>query len=183
MFVLVLFFFVIELIFLILYFQGWHPFFSCDSPNISTIISAINHINDYLTTACGNIKFSKAIHAALDIGKQTLNQYYNKMDHSKVYKIAMGRSSPSFQHYFYLFPSNFQSSTLVINYNTSKKPDGRKPGSTHLATSSTPNLTKLMLLWMSRSKLQLLNILRLLRLLLPYVFFNPDLFFSVLFFC
>ena len=115
----------------------------------------MDHINDYLATACGNIKFSKAIRATLDIGKQTLNRYYNKTDHSKVYRIAMGRSSSSFQHYFYSFPSNYQSSTLFINNNTLKKLDGRKPGSKHLATSSAPNLIKLMLLWMLRLKLQL----------------------------
>ena len=147
----------------------------------------MDHINDYLATACGNIKFSKAIRAALDIRKQTLNHYYNKTDHSKVYRIAMGRSSPSFQHYFYTFPSNYQSSTLIINNNTLKKLDGRKPGSKHLATSSAPNLIKLMLLWMLRLKLQLLNTLRLPQLLLPYVLFNLHLFlmltsfFSVLF--
>ena len=142
----------------------------------------MDHIDDYLARACGNIKFSKAIHAALDIGKQTLNHYYNKTDHSEVYRIAMSRSSPSFQHSFYLFPSNFQSSTLFINYNTSEKPDGRKPGSTHLTTSSAPSLIKLTLLWMSRLKLQLLNMLRLLRLHLPYVFFNLHLLDADLFF-
>ena len=182
MFVLVFFFFIIELIFLILDFQGRHLFFSRDSPNISTVIPAIDHINDYLARACGNIEFSKAFHATLDIGKQTLNCYYNKTDHSEVYRIAMGRSSPSFQHSSYLFPSNFQSSTLIINYNTLKKSDGRKPGSTHLTTSSAPNLTKLMLLWMSRLKLQPLNTLRLLRLHLPYVFFNLHLLDADLFF-
>ncbi|THU87434.1 hypothetical protein K435DRAFT_804322 [Dendrothele bispora CBS 962.96] len=30
-----------------------------------------------------------AIHAAVSIAKKTLNRYYNKTDHSKVYRIAM----------------------------------------------------------------------------------------------
>jgi hypothetical protein len=36
------------------------------------------------------MKISKAIRAALALGKQTLNRYYNKTDHSDVYRIAMG---------------------------------------------------------------------------------------------
>jgi phosphoribosyl-dephospho-CoA transferase len=54
----------------------------------------MDHIDDYLATACGNIKLSKAIRAALAIGKETLNRYYNKTDQSDVYRIAMGRRSP-----------------------------------------------------------------------------------------
>ena len=84
-------------------FQARHPFFSRDTPNISTIIPAIDHINEYLTAACKNIKLSKAIRAALALGKQTLNCYYNKTDHSDVYRIAMGTLVHS---YFYLCPSS-----------------------------------------------------------------------------
>jgi hypothetical protein len=61
----------------------------------------MDHIDDYLATACGNIKLSKAIRAALAIGKETLNRYYNKTDQSDVYRIAMGRSVHLF---FYIFP-------------------------------------------------------------------------------
>jgi hypothetical protein len=56
----------------------------------------MDHIDEYLATACQNIKLSKAIRTALDIGKQTLNRYYNKTDHSDVYRIAMGKSPPFF---------------------------------------------------------------------------------------
>jgi len=38
-------------------------------------------------------KFSVAIRAALVIGKNAMNQYYNKTDQSEVYRIAMGKSS------------------------------------------------------------------------------------------
>jgi hypothetical protein len=73
-------------------FQARHPFFSHDTPNISTVISAMDHIDKYLETACQNIKLSKAIRAALALGKQTLNRYYDKTDHSDVYRITMGKS-------------------------------------------------------------------------------------------
>jgi hypothetical protein len=61
----------------------------------------MDHIDEYLATACANIKLSKAIRAALAIGKETLNRYYNKTDQSDVYRIAMGRFVHSS---FYLFP-------------------------------------------------------------------------------
>ena len=79
------------------------PFFSHNAPSISTVIPAMDHIDEYLATACQNIKLSKAIRAALALGKQTLNQYYNKTNHSDVYRIAMGESLSS---PFQLFPSN-----------------------------------------------------------------------------
>ena len=62
----------------------------------------MDHINKYLETACQNIKLSKAIRAALALGKQTLNRYYDKTDQSDVYRIAMGKS---FHFTFYLCPS------------------------------------------------------------------------------
>ena len=80
--------------------QAQHPFFSCDAPNISTVIPAMDHIDEYLATACQNIKLSKAIHAALALGKETLNRYYNKTDHSDVYRIAMGGF---FFFFFFIF--------------------------------------------------------------------------------
>jgi hypothetical protein len=66
-------------------------FFSRDAPSISTVIPAMDHIDEYLAIACQNIKYSKAIRAALALGKQTLNCYYDKTDHSDVYRIAMGK--------------------------------------------------------------------------------------------
>ena len=61
----------------------------------------MDHIDEYLATACRNLMLSKAIRAALALGKQTLNRYYNKTDHSDVYRIAMGKYSLSS---FYLCP-------------------------------------------------------------------------------
>ena len=61
----------------------------------------MDHIDEYLAMACQNIKYSKAIRAALALGKQTLNRYYDKTDHSDVYRIAMGKS---FCTIYYSFP-------------------------------------------------------------------------------
>jgi hypothetical protein len=52
----------------------------------------MDHIDEFLATACQNIKYSEAIRAALALGKQTLNRYYDKTDQSEVYRIAMGKS-------------------------------------------------------------------------------------------
>ncbi|PPQ76808.1 hypothetical protein CVT26_001762 [Gymnopilus dilepis] len=66
-------------------------FFSCDTPNLATVIPAMDHIDKVLAT-CSNSpnQFSPAIRAALAISKKALNKYYNKTDHSEVYRIAMG---------------------------------------------------------------------------------------------
>lgn len=66
-------------------------FFSRGTPSISTVIPAMDHIDECLTTISQDLKYSKAIRAALALGKQTLNRYYDKTDHSEVYRIAMGK--------------------------------------------------------------------------------------------
>jgi hypothetical protein len=53
----------------------------------------MDHIDAYFVTATQNGGYSASICAALAIGKQTLNRYYNKTDHSEVYQIAMGKFS------------------------------------------------------------------------------------------
>jgi hypothetical protein len=63
----------------------------------------MDHINEYLATACQNMALSEAIRTALALGKQTLNRYYDKTDQSEVYRIAMGKS---FHVPFYVFPSS-----------------------------------------------------------------------------
>jgi hypothetical protein len=70
----------------------------------------MDHIDEYLATACQNIKYSKAIRSALVLGKQTLNRYYDKTDHSDVYRIAMGK----YIHSFFLFHS-FKSPPAVLH--------------------------------------------------------------------
>jgi len=54
----------------------------------------MDHIDKVLASASNSpYKFSVAIRAALVIGKNTMNRYYNKTDQSEVYRIAMGKSS------------------------------------------------------------------------------------------
>lgn len=50
----------------------------------------MDHIDEHLATAALNPDYPVAIKAALAIGKATLNRYYNKTDHSEVFRIAMG---------------------------------------------------------------------------------------------
>ena len=50
-------------------------------------------IDEFLASVTQNLKHSGAIRAALALGKQTLNRYYDKTNHSEVYRIAMGKSS------------------------------------------------------------------------------------------
>jgi hypothetical protein len=54
------------------------------------VIPAMDYINEHLVTAAINNKYPLAIKAALTIGKKTLNRYYDKMDHSEVFRITMG---------------------------------------------------------------------------------------------
>ena len=58
--------------------------------NIATVIPAMDTIDEALATNALSSKYSIAIHAALSIGKKTLNHYYEKTDFSTTYRIAMG---------------------------------------------------------------------------------------------
>jgi hypothetical protein len=66
-------------------------FFSCGTPSIATVIPAMDHIDQHLAMAALDTDYPKAIKAALAIGKTTLNRYYNKTDHSEIFRIAMGK--------------------------------------------------------------------------------------------
>lgn len=53
----------------------------------------MDHIDKVLATASDSpSQFGPSIRAALAIGKNAMNRYYNKTDHSEVYRIAMGMS-------------------------------------------------------------------------------------------
>jgi hypothetical protein len=60
------------------------------------VIPAMDHIDEMLTTQSRDTSFEPPIRAALSIAKKTLNNYYDKMDYSEVYCIAMG----TFYFYF-----------------------------------------------------------------------------------
>src|SRR5260221_1373703 len=70
-------------------------FFSRGTPNLATVIPAMDLINNVLTTSSiSSSKFCLAIRAALTIGKRTLDKYHNKTQESQVYCIAMSTSLP-----------------------------------------------------------------------------------------
>jgi hypothetical protein len=50
----------------------------------------MDHIDEHLASAAINQKYDPAIRAAVAIGKKTLNRYYDRTDHSELYRIAMG---------------------------------------------------------------------------------------------
>ena len=60
-------------------------FFSCATPNLPTVIPAMEHIDAHLTTASQNLRLSPALHALLALGKAHLNKYYALTDHTEVY--------------------------------------------------------------------------------------------------
>jgi len=65
-------------------------FFSRLTPNLATVIPAMDHIDETLTTQSRDASFKPSIRTALNIAKRTLNNYYDKTDYSEVYRIAMG---------------------------------------------------------------------------------------------
>jgi len=53
----------------------------------------MDHLDEHLMNATLNPKYPMSIKAAIAIGKKTLNRYYDKTDHSKVFHIVMGMTS------------------------------------------------------------------------------------------
>ncbi|KAF8232741.1 hypothetical protein L208DRAFT_1423064 [Tricholoma matsutake] len=64
-------------------------FFSHGTPNLATVIPAMDYINDHLIAHSKNCALSPTIKASLGLGKRTLNCYYSLTDSSEVYLIAM----------------------------------------------------------------------------------------------
>ncbi|KIK77423.1 hypothetical protein PAXRUDRAFT_166904, partial [Paxillus rubicundulus Ve08.2h10] len=71
-------------------------FFSRATPNLTTIIPVMDHIDEKLTTHSLDPTYTPAIRAALWIAKKTLNHYYQLTDSSEVYHIAMSEYSTTF---------------------------------------------------------------------------------------
>jgi hypothetical protein len=67
-------------------------FFSRSTPNLATVIPAMDVIDEKLTTDSLDRTYDAPIHASLGLAKKTLNRYYNMTDWSEVYQIAMGTS-------------------------------------------------------------------------------------------
>jgi len=97
-------------------------YFSRTTPNLLTVIPAMDHIDTVFTDACQpTSNFCPAVEAVIEIAKQTLNCYYSLTDASELYRIAMGLLfcesllSPSAHFCCQCF-------TLVTNLPTSKLP-------------------------------------------------------------
>lgn len=65
-------------------------FFSHSTPNLATVIPAMDLIDETLTTQSKNRTLLASIRTAMEFAKTTLNQYYQLTDNSDVYRIAMG---------------------------------------------------------------------------------------------
>jgi len=63
----------------------------------------MDHIDEHLATAAIDNDYPLAIKAALAIGKKTLNRYYDKTDHSEVFRIAMGMYLPTLPLFFLIY--------------------------------------------------------------------------------
>ncbi len=67
-------------------------FFSRGTPNLATVIPAMDHIDSILTTAnVSHHKYSNAIRVACGLAKRVLDLYYSLTDSSTTYRIAMGK--------------------------------------------------------------------------------------------
>ena len=73
-------------------------FFSCSTPNLAKVIPAMDFIDAHLATASLDNRYSPSIQAALAVGKNLLNKYYNMTDHSELFRIAMVMSLHTFYH-------------------------------------------------------------------------------------
>jgi hypothetical protein len=65
-------------------------FFSRSTPTLATVIPAMDHIDETLTSQSLNPAYAPSIHAALGLAKKVINTYYSATDFSDVYRVAMG---------------------------------------------------------------------------------------------
>ncbi|KIJ09551.1 hypothetical protein PAXINDRAFT_45902, partial [Paxillus involutus ATCC 200175] len=62
---------------------------SSTTPNLTTVIPAMDHIDKHLTTYVRDKSYLQSICSAVSLAKATLNRYYSLTDSSEVYRIAM----------------------------------------------------------------------------------------------
>jgi hypothetical protein len=77
----------------LLIFKDATLFFSRGTPNLATVIPAMDLIDKRLATDSLKRSLRRPIVAAVKIAKAAMNKYYTKTDHSETYRIAMGQSS------------------------------------------------------------------------------------------
>ena len=61
-------------------------------PNIVSIIPAMDHLDEHLASIATSPKYGRAIKAAIALRKKTLNRYYDSIDQSEIYRIAISMS-------------------------------------------------------------------------------------------
>ncbi|KAG1717375.1 uncharacterized protein EDB91DRAFT_1030988, partial [Suillus paluster] len=64
-------------------------YFSCATPNLTTVIPAMDHVDNMLTSYSRDKKYMLSICSAVQLAKHTLNHYYQLTDNSVTYQIAM----------------------------------------------------------------------------------------------
>jgi hypothetical protein len=67
-------------------------FFSRATPNLATVIPAMDHIDERLATGALNKDLNVAIRVSLSLAKKALNRYYEKTDQSFLYRTTMSES-------------------------------------------------------------------------------------------
>ncbi|KAG2084070.1 uncharacterized protein F5147DRAFT_522582, partial [Suillus discolor] len=70
-------------------FKDATTFFSRSTPNLATVIPAIDHIDEMLLAHESSSSLNRAVQSALTLGKKTLDHYYSLTDKSDVYRVAM----------------------------------------------------------------------------------------------
>jgi hypothetical protein len=127
-------------------------FFSRSTPNLATVIPAMDVIDERLTSDSLNCsKYDVSIRASLGLAKKTLNCYYNMTDWSEVYRIAMGAYSVCFSvliNSIMLHQSYIRDTSCHIL----RPHTGRSIGSTLLNASSALSLNVLILAWIPTMK-------------------------------
>src|ERR1700691_4933360 len=99
-------------------------FFSCATPNLATVIPAMDHIDEKFTSdSINHTKYEVSIQVSLNLRKKTLNRYYNMTDTSEVYWIAMGMFL-ILLYMFYRYFSVIQFFTLGTSSHISSKQGG-----------------------------------------------------------
>lgn len=83
----------------LLIFKDATDFFSRETPNLATVIPAMDLIDKRLATDSLKRTLKRPIVAAVKIAKATMNKYYTKTDYSETYRIAMSESSTAILHF------------------------------------------------------------------------------------
>jgi hypothetical protein len=127
-------------------------FFLRGTPNLPTVIPAMDHLNSFLATTTLDEEYLLSIQASVTIGKKLLNKYYDMTDLSEVYRIAMGTFSIFLPYGSYILAS-FKCYIPATNSNISRTPVGMRIGLRVHVKLSKPSLTVHMRSWISMNQM------------------------------